>query len=430
MDKKLSLTAIAASMAVSSMALAGPAENRTVVDAIIAANGGNLPDITFLGSWGGVNGSDTDRYPNGSDFSGNAWTNDAADDECAFAGIICDGSENMTNIELPNAALSITANEFFTALSGVASDLLTINYSNDSTASNENSITGSMPALSAFTNVRMFAVNEAGTSGVVPDMSAMTLLEYVGLNDSAFTDFAGLIGGGNLETLNIDDNGQLVADLTATLASSASSLNRLSAQNSPVTGQIPDYSNNTSLGYFRVEGTGLGGTMNLNGAVSALDDSISGTFNVSGTGIAAGTGTTAATYSPVVIPTTLNTAVGGELVITATWTGVDADAYSVQTSTDGVTWTERASTADVLLANFAMVAGTYQVRVVAYNNGSLNSLSFDIQAVPSNVITDVVVTEVSGGVNPTPVDPTPSSSSGGAAWLLLALPLLARRRRA
>lgn len=441
MNTKLSLSALAVGMAVSGYAFAGAAENRAVIDAIKAANGNAFPDITFANTWAGVTGF----APPSGDYSGTAWADSPAD-PCTFAGIDCTGG-NITHIAVPNAALTMTAADFFGALAGIEGDLQTINYS--VTTATTNSITGTIPDLSAFTAVTLFAVNGAGTSGVLPDMSAMTGLRYAGLNDSSFTGVAGQIGGSSLETLNINNNTAMDADLTSTLAASANSLVRLNAANTPISGQIPDYSGNTALNFFRADGSGLGGVMNLNGAVAGFDTT-GAAFDVSNTGISAGTGTQGGSYSPAITAATLSTAAAGSAdgTIDVTWTAPagGADAYSVQTSTDsGVTWTESASTATLLTTLSGLATGNYLVRVVAYNTENNGTVDYDVQAVPSASSASIAVTAdtggtttggtttggtTTGGTTTSGTTTGGSSGGGGAAWLLLALPLLARRRRA
>ncbi|MEM7378482.1 MAG: hypothetical protein AAF460_13380 [Pseudomonadota bacterium] len=450
MKLKLSLSAFAVALAVCGPAFAGDAENQLVVDAIMLANSGASPDGTFNATWDGVGSPDAARYPFGSTggrFSGSAWTSGVTTGHCAFHGIVCDGSGNMVNLEVPNAMMTMTAAEFFAALAPVAGDLLTVNYSNTGGVADDNAVSGAMPAdLSAFTSLLVFAVNNAGTGGTLPDMSAMSNLEFAGLDDSSFTGMSGQIGGSALETLNINNNPSMAGDLTSTLSASANSLVRIRASGTPLQGQIPDYSANTVLNFFEVDQTGLGGVLNLNAAASGLEGS--GNFNVTNTGITAGTGTSTGPYSPAVAAATLNSAVPDTTdgTIDVTWTEPTpaADGYLIQVSSDsGVTWTEVADTTGAMGTTSALTAGTYNVRVVAYDSQNNGSINYDIEAVPSNEQTGVTVTisggtttggtttggTTTGGTTTGGTTTGGSSSGGGAAWLLLALPLLALRRR-
>jgi Leucine-rich repeat (LRR) protein/sugar lactone lactonase YvrE len=157
---------------------------------------------------------------------------------CSWEGIICNGDGYVTNISLYSNQLAGTLPDL-----SALTELLYVSLSG-------NQLTGSLPDLSASTKLHTLAVNHNQLSGTLPDLSALTQLKTLYLYDNQFT---GSIP--DLSTLTkLEDIRLYTNQLTGAMPnlSALTQLQFLSFGNNKLTGTIPDLSALTQLQNLRL----------------------------------------------------------------------------------------------------------------------------------------------------------------------------------
>ena len=434
MNYKISLAALAVAATVSGQAVAAlsTAENAALAALITGPTG--------------VSGGWTTSIDGSTALSNTAnWTAGAADSECTWRGIVCDGGAtgNITHVEIPNTGLTdMTAT--LAALAPAAATITVINLSNGAGAghSTPNALPGSMAGLSAFTALTHLAVNNNSAAGVVPDMSASSNLNWVNFADNAGITGMGakLAGGSAITYLQVNNSSSMTGDLTATFDNITHPVN-VTAHNSKVSGTLNWVTGDTVSVQTLADG----------GLVSDI-------VVVGGTN--ADHGYDASLVVQPVASVTLNSA--GEETATFSWiapttTGAETGASVSYTADDGVTLQGTTAGAANSHTFTGMTAGTYKAVVQSTGPNSRMSApvlsdSFVVTAAtaPLNCTAPQVPnTAGTACVDPAPVtpptcvapqvlntaqtecvDPTPvSSGGGGAAFWLIMLPLMGLFRR-
>jgi Leucine-rich repeat (LRR) protein len=124
---------------------------------------------------------------------------------------------------------------------------------------NSNNLVGSIPNLSALTNLQLLYLNDNGLTGNAPDLSALTALTDVQLDDNQLTgNMPDISGLSNLINFTAENN-----QLDGTLSSLAglTSLQYLYLTNNQLTGLLPDLSGLTSLKYLKLGDNLLSGNV-------------------------------------------------------------------------------------------------------------------------------------------------------------------------
>ncbi len=428
---KRSLAAVTVTMALSSFAHAGTsAASQQSLRSIMSVD---IPNTYWVNAntWSGVG-----QYTQGlagidgvrNSFAGDPWVIGGESAACdTWAGVLCSGGE-IVSLEIPFAEMHGNMSALMAALAPVKSSVRSLNL-----VGNYN-LSGEATGLQDLERLEGLFLDNTRLSGELPDLSGLTELQYAGLNDNLYlTGLAGGIGGSSLQVLNINNTANLSADITQVLEVSKDSLQRLNASSSAVTGQIPDYSNNTHLNYFVVAGSGLGGTLNLPSAGQIASANV----DTTGTGISSGSGTSGLPISPALASVSGVTAVAnGANAMLVSWTGVlAADGYFVAYSADdGLNWTtETIEGGDNSSANIiSLAAGSYRVQVTAYQNstsGAAATIQSGTVAAPGSVDVSNAVTG-QGGTTTGGTTTGSSSGGGGAALWLGLLPLMGFARRA
>ncbi len=370
MNKNIFLAALVASCAYSGSALS--ATNASSTTALAALPTVDTSWVVSVG-WASI---DSTKTPNTG-----AWdaTITGASDPCGdnWAGIYCDGND-ITHIEIPNAKMSGTLAEVFTALAPIKSQLISINVSSTEEA-DRNILSGPIPVDGSAINyplLRYLGLNYIGASGDIPDLTSNSALVVANFYGNSFTSYTGPVGGTDLSFLGLHENDGMSGDLTASLANSPS-LFSMSSYGTSLVG-------------------GLNGVENIALAAGVGD----GTLNVSWSAPSAG-----------VVP----------------------DAYEVDLSSDeGESWI---SLPDVTAPNNTAAAdsltdGTYIARITPKTNaglvGSVQGISEEFTLGASGTGS---TGGTSGGTGGTSTGSGSSSGGGGAALWILALPLLGRFRR-
>lgn len=406
MNYKISLAALAVAATVSGQAIAATGDAMNAVNALRALG------VPTPSGYTGLDGDVTNV---------GVWTSDATDDAnaCTFAGVLCDGSNEMTKFEMPNAAWAPTGGmpAVLTALDTVKDTLLTLNLSN--TVGPNNDMSSGMTGLDGFTALQKLAINNSSADGVVPDMSGSTLLNWVNYADNpGITGLDGkLAGGSNITFLVTNNNNDMAGDLGPTLASVSTS----------------------SSANVTVDDTKLYGeyTFKAGDTASVANSDII---------VANDPGTVGYSAAAVVQPAAGATVTGGEEAATVSWTQPVAGAetgYNVSyTADNGVTLLGTTAVTGLTHSFSNVTAGTY--KAVVQSTGPNSRMAASVMSADF-VVTEAVTPPATqtcedGSVIPAtdtcpdPADPEePVSSGGGGAALWLAmLPLMGlfRRKRA
>lgn len=421
---KRSLTAVAVTLVLSSHAQANTSTaSQQSLRGIMSLE---IPNTYWVNAntWSGVR-----QYTQGltgidggrSDFSGDPWVAGGEAAACdSWAGVLCINGE-IVSLEIPFAEMHGSMGALMSALAPVKGSLQSLNV-----VGNTN-LSGEATGLQDLQQLRGLFLDNTSLSGELPDLSGLGELQYAGLNDNLYlTGLAGGVGGASLQVLNINNTPNLGTDITHVLEASKDSLQRLNASNTGVTGQIPDYGSNTQLNFFRVAGSGLGGTFSLpsEGQISPEN------FNTAGSGISAGSGTNGLTIIPSLASVSGVTAVAnGANALLVSWTGVlAADGYYVAYSADdGLNWmTETIAGGDKNSADIiSLEAGTYLVRVTAYQSREGSVLQSSTVAATGSVAVSNAVTGQGG----TSTENQVTTGGGGAVLWLALLPLMGVARR-
>lgn len=368
MNKSFLYMALVASCASSGSALA--LTNTSSVDALIALPAVDTSWILGPPGWASIDSSKT--------ANSGAWdaTVTAASDPCgqSWVGIYCDGNNDITHIEIPNAQMRGTLAQVFAALAPIKTQLVSINLSSTE-FDDRNVLTGPIPAdgtAFGYTALRYLGLNYIGADGVIPDMSSNSALRVANFYDNEFTQLTGPVGGTDLQYLGLHGNDGMTGDLAA------------------VTG--------VALGLRTLSSGGTALMGGLNGVENVIAE----------LGVAAGS-------------------------LTVSWSapseGLNPSFYSVELSSDGgETWSPalpRVTAPDNTADATGLDNGTYIARVTSGANAEL----IGSELVESNAV--VISTDGSGGTGTTGGTGagTSGSSGGGAAFWLLALPLLGFARR-
>lgn len=428
MKTKLTIAALAVASTLTATAQA--ATNDDSIEVLRALMAIDTPNEFWVNQqvWSGVESyasTLSNVQSNRTSFAGSPWV--AGDEALAcdtWAGVLCVNGD-ISYLEIPFAEMNGDMSRLMSALAPVKATLRSLNV-----VGNAN-LKGSAEGLEQLSALEGLYLDNTALSGELPDLSGLSNLKFAGLNDnSELTGLAGGIGGSSLEVLNLNNTPKFSADVTSILETSKNSLVRLNLSNSAVTGQIPDYSNNTSLNYFDIAGTGLGGELNLpsDGQITA------GNIDTTGTGVTGGTGTDGLTITPVISAVaSVNAAADGANAMLVGWSTVaEAEGYMVSYSSDaGTNWSsETVAGGDTSSANInGLAAGTYLVSVTAYISNPAASGS-TIQSAPTQAANSVVIsdTDDSADDDGTAVTSKKSGGGGAALWLGL-LPLMALRSK-
>lgn len=395
MNYKLSLAALAVASVVSGQAMAALTAGENT--ALAALN----PDDT----WTAVNWNTS--------IDGTALTNTGAwtagTDECTWRGIICSGGD-ITHVEIPNSGLN-GMNAALAALTPAAATLQVLNVSN--TAAPANDMSGSMAGLSAFTALTHLAVNNSSADGMVPDMSGATSLNWVNFADNpGITGMGAKLAGGSAITLiGVNNNNDMVGDMTATFAGLA--------RPGTVTVNTNDSKVYGTVAYV------AGDTMAVaNSDIIVTNDP----------------GTVGYNAANVVQPASGATVTPGENTAMVSWVAPATGAqtgYNVSYSSDNGVTLQGTTAATGTSHNFTGVdAGTYVAVVQSTGpNGRMAapvmSAAFTVTdgvtpPTPPTCDEDEVLNTTTNECEPKP--PTSSGGGGAAFWLLLT-PLMGLLRR-
>jgi Leucine-rich repeat (LRR) protein len=176
---------------------------------------------------------------NGASWATSTNWNGAAGTECTWFGITCNaGDANVTRIQL-----------------------------------NANGLTGSLPALTAFTALERFNVNDNSLTGTIPALASLGALEFFqARNNNLSGTIPALAGLANLRLLDLSGN-NLTGNIPA--LTGLSGFQNLIVRNNQLTGTIPTLTGSPFLSIIDVAQN------NLTGSIPSLTGLALVTFNVS-----------------------------------------------------------------------------------------------------------------------------------------------------
>jgi hypothetical protein len=201
--------------------------------------------------------------------NGGSWTNNAnwngiAGSECTWFGITCNGGEtNVLAINLNSNNLSGTLPAI-----GAFTALLTFN-------TNNNSLTGSIPTLSSLTALRNFYVLNNNLTGSIPSLSALTQLVEFRVDSNQLTGAIPPLTGLTQLRSFIAQVNQLSGPIPSLAGLTA--LQDFEVYNNQLTGSIPSLSGLTALSTFWAFNNQLTGSIPALTGLTTLDE-----FDVSG----------------------------------------------------------------------------------------------------------------------------------------------------
>jgi hypothetical protein len=162
---------------------------------------------------------------NGASWANNTNWNGAAGTECTWFGVTCSaGDLNVTQIAL-----------------------------------NTNNLTGSLPAITAFTALQRFRVNDNALTGSVPALTGLNALEFFeARNNNLSGSISALAGVASLRLLNLSGN-----NLTGAIPALTGlpGLQNLIVNNNALTGSIPTLTGSPSLSIVDVSQNSLSGSI-------------------------------------------------------------------------------------------------------------------------------------------------------------------------
>jgi uncharacterized repeat protein (TIGR01451 family) len=312
--------------------------------------------------------------PNWNDSATNNWTQ--TNTPCSWTGVTCSGGR-VTSIDrgnnkglngsLPDLS-ALTQLQYlsleYNQLSGSIPGLSTLTQLRVLILEN-NQLSGSIPDLSALTQLQSLRLNNNQLSGSIPDLSAMTQLQYLSLEYNQLSGSIPDLGAlTQLQALRLENN-QLsgsIPDLSV-----LTQLRVLSLEYNQLSGSIPDLSALTQLRYLSLSNNQLSGNLPDLGALTQLqglglsNNQLSGTIPDLSSLTALSTSDTDLGYNQLTGETAGSaTAKDSDWADTQTVPPTNVTATATATGTVKVTWAPIAYTGD---------GGYYQVKYATTSGG-------------------------------------------------------------